>query len=99
MVIQKGESFNYPKNWSKYKKEIHNLLREANHAYKHKNYITPGLYTHGIKEHPEKYPLLSGINRPLQKRYMSYFLKDQGRVRRGTSTAKSQVWVLPEVFV
>ena len=98
MAKQKGESFNVPKNWSDLKKEIHLLFLEGNPVYKQKNYITPGLYTLPIKENPEKYPLLSGIKKPLLKRYMSYFLKEQGRISRGTSTAKSQVWVLPEAM-
>jgi len=93
-MIGKGETHNYPANWKGFKKEIDLLLRNFDPNYKNKIYVTPGLYTDGIIEHPEKYPLLSKKHIAVQKRYISFYLKSQGRVPRGIN-AKRSVWMLP----
>jgi hypothetical protein len=88
---------NYPANWSEITKEIDKLLRSHEPHYQKQMYLSPGLYTDGITENPKKYPLLSKEGKANRRRYISFFLKDQGRVPRGDK-AKKHVWVLPEVL-
>jgi hypothetical protein len=96
MTNQKGGTINYPKEWAGIAIEIDHLLRRAIPAYEKKDYITPGLYIDDIKDNPDIYPLMRVISKPIQKRYISYFLRDQGR-KKGKFNHTSQVWVLPEV--
>lgn len=95
MVTQQGRPKNNPANWSLFKVEIDALLREGDPGYKERLYITPLRYIDGIKDNPEKYPLLSKESIAIQKRYISYFLKEQGRISRGEK-ARKHVWILPE---
>jgi len=97
MVIQQGYK-NLPSNWLNIREEIGNLLLEGDPTYKKRLYITPSRYIWGIKDYPDKYPGLSKLTTPLQKRYISYFLIEQGRIKRGTKTSKSQVWMLSEAL-
>jgi hypothetical protein len=87
---------NYPGNWSEFVKEIDKLLRYHEPEYQNKPYLTPGLYMDGITENPKKYPLLSQEGKANRRRYISFFLKEQGRLPRGEK-AKKHVWVLPEM--
>lgn len=96
-MISKGEMKNYPENWSEFKKEIDMLLRYYDSGYEKRWYLTPVRYMDGIKETPKKYPLLAKENPAIQKRYISFFLKDQGRISRKEKMKKC-VWVLPEAL-
>lgn len=98
MVTQQGQYKNLPEGWLKIREEVSLLLMEGDPDYKKRLYITPSRYLWGIKDSPDKYPLLSKLTHPLQKRYISYFLIGQGRVKRGTKTSKSQVWMLKEAL-
>ena len=95
MIKQQGYK-NLPKDWLMIREEVSRLLTEGDPTYKERLYISPSRYLWWIKDYPEKYPVLSKLTSPLQKRYISYFLIEQGRVKRGTKTSKSQVWMLKE---
>jgi hypothetical protein len=82
-----------PQPWMKYQKEIDALLRESDIGYEFRTYITPGFYIHGIE--PGKYPFLAQHPASLQKRYISYFLKERGRIPRGGSPLRAQIWMIP----
>lgn len=97
MVTKPGVKFNYPENWEDYQKEIDTLLRVFLPKYESKIYITPGLYLYHVGEKPKKFPLLNELKPEIAKRYVSYFLQDQGRIARGKK-AKTSVWVHPDAF-
>lgn len=85
---------------SEYRSEIDTLLRITDPNYEQRVYIKPIYWMEDLREHPEKYPKLSTLHASLQKRYISYFLKEQGRVKRGAGDsrlAKTNVWMLPEM--
>jgi hypothetical protein len=84
-----------PADWDLLEKEIGDLLLNALPTYRKKIYLTPGFYIEGIKTHPEKYPRLASRSVMLQTRYISLFLKDQGREKREGSKQNAHVWVLP----
>lgn len=98
MILHSGDAkYNYPVNWEDYQKEIDALLRTFIPNYETKHYITPGLYLYHVDEKPGKFPLLKSLRPDVAKRYVSYFLKDQGRIARG-SKGKTCVWVHPDAF-
>jgi len=83
-----------------YRADIDTLLRVTDTKYEERVYIKPIYWMDDLHEHPEKYPKLSTLHITLQKRYISYFLKEQGRLKRGTGTShtcRANVWVLPEM--
>jgi len=83
-----------------YRDEIDALLRVTDPNYKQRVYIKPIYWMEDLKSHPEEYPKLTTLAVALQKRYISYFLKEQGRVKRGADdlrVAKTNVWMLPEM--
>jgi len=83
-----------------YRDEIDALLRVTDPNYKQRVYIKPIYWMEDLKSHPEEYPKLSTLHASIQKRYISYFLKEQGRVKRGADdlrVAKTNVWMLPEM--
>lgn len=84
----------YPPNWRSIQREIENLLRAADPEYEQRVYLTPIFYLDGITETPEKYPLLAKCPEQFQKRFISYFLKEQGRVPRTPSKTQKLVWML-----
>lgn len=95
MATPVGETHNYPEKWEEYKKEIDFLLRTFDKNYEKRKYISPSLYIYHIEEKPWNYPILNGLKPAILKRYVSYHLKEQGRVARGTK-AKTSVWMLQE---
>jgi hypothetical protein len=85
-----------------YRDEIDALLRARDPEYELQVYIKPIYWMEDLKTHPERYPKLLALPVPIQKRYISYFLKEQGRVKRGAGgsrLAKTNVWMLPEMVV
>jgi hypothetical protein len=81
--------------WIKFREEIESVLRETDPEYRKRIYIKPVYWIDPIRENPDKFPLLSRLTPRLQKRYMSYFLKDQGRVAR-SQTLNATVWMIPD---
>jgi hypothetical protein len=97
MVNKKGEYRNYPVNWTEFKEEIAKFLQKTCPGYRKKLYITPGLYRNEIEENPEEYPLLNSVTVSIRTRHISYFLREQGRIR-GRGNNKRQMWVLPKAL-
>lgn len=85
-----------PLNWTRAQVEIDALLRSYYSDYETRVYLKPVYYLDGIREQPEKYPILSQLNRKYQKRHISMFLKQQGRVPRSTTVGAERTWMLPE---
>ena len=83
-----------PAHWTKYQVEIDALLRHHYPDYESRVYLKPVYYLGEIADHPEKYPLLSKIIVKHQKRNISYFLKQQGRIPRSTTIGRENVWML-----
>jgi hypothetical protein len=86
-------------HWPEYQKEIDALLRAADPTYEQRVYLKPLFYVDGIATNPERYPLLARKTESLQKRYISAFLKEQGRISRNGRTFNARVWMLAEVVV
>jgi hypothetical protein len=84
-----------PQNWTRCQKEIDALLRFYDPEYETRTYLNPTIYIYDIADHPEKYPLLAGLTPQLQKRHISIFLKQSGRISRGNTIGAKKVWVLP----
>jgi hypothetical protein len=85
-------------SWEKYRDEIDSLLRSYYSDYEERTYLKPVYYVDGIKHDPGLYPMLSGLPVNMQKRYISFFLKEQGRVPRN-GNQDGRVWVLPGAAV
>ena len=84
-----------PPGWPEYRIEIDKLLRTAQPDYEQRVYITPIFYIEGIRDNPELYPRLARHTESLQKRYISTFLKEQGRVSRSKTNLNAKVWMIP----
>jgi len=83
-----------PANWARCQKEIDALLRSHYPDYESRVYLKPIYYIDSIT--PGKYPLLSQLSRKYQKRHISIFLKQQGRIPRSTTIGVERCWMLPE---
>lgn len=86
---------------SVYGEEVDLLLSTHDPNYKERTYIKPIYWMDDLKEHPWRYPKLAAETPILQKRYVSMYLKWQGRVARGgqdvkSSKSRTNVWMLPE---
>ena len=90
---------NRPYHWPKYQVEIDALLRSFYPDYEERIYLKPIYYISGITHDPELYPMLADLPVSLQKRYISLFLKDQGRVARNGKVTNARVWILPGVNI
>lgn len=86
-----------PYNFDKYAVEIDALLRSHYPDYEARVYLKPVYYVDGIRSEPELYPMLAGLPVKFQKRYISLFLKAQGRVTRNENQTNARIWMLPEV--
>jgi hypothetical protein len=84
-----------PHNWTKAQVEIDNLLRSYYPDYESRVYLKPVLYLERIQEEPGKYLILSQLCTKHQKRYISTFLKQQGRVPRNNTVGAERTWMLP----
>jgi len=82
-------------SWNKYRKEIDALLRSYYPDYEERIYLKPVYYVDGISHDPGLYPMLSKLPVNMQKRYISFFLKEQGRVARNGNQTNARVWILP----
>ena len=83
-----------PQHFEKYAVEIDALLRSFYPDYEQRIYLKPVYYISGIQQDPELYPLLSGLPVKFQKRYISLFLKEQGRVARNGNQTNARIWML-----
>jgi hypothetical protein len=86
-------------SWEKYRVEIDSLLRSYYSDYEERIYLKPVYYVDGIKHDPGLYPMLSELPVNMQKRYISFFLKEQGRVPRNGNQTNARVWILPGAAV
>lgn len=86
-----------PYNFDKYAPEIDALLRSYYPDYEERKYLKPVYYVDGIKSEPDRYPLLAGLPVKFQKRYISLFLKAQGRVARNGNQTNARIWMLAGV--
>lgn len=84
----------YFKAWPGYRREIKRLMVSTNPNYKKQIYIKPIFVLDGIAENPEKYPLLSVLTTTMKKKYISFFLKEEGRIANGIGS-NTKVWMLP----
>jgi hypothetical protein len=87
-------TYRYPKKWPVYAKEIEQLLLEVNPKYKNQLAIKPIFVVDGFSEHPEKYPNMAPLKMTVKKKYISLFLKKQGRIPWG-SGRNTKTWMLP----
>lgn len=87
----------YPNNWLIYAKEIEKLFLNTNPDYQKQVYIKPIFVIGGFSENPEKYPAMADLTVSMQKKYVSLFLKKQGRIKRG-SGRNTKTWMLPETI-
>jgi hypothetical protein len=83
-----------PANWAKCQKEIDALLRFYYPDYEERVYLKPVYYLQDIIDHPEKYPLLAELSVKYQKRHISIFLKQHGRIPRSTTPGVERTWML-----
>ena len=88
-----------PQNWPEYRVEIDALLSSYYPNYQERVYLKPVYYVSGIHHDPGLYPILSRIPVKVQKRYISLFLKEQGRISRGAGGSGGKIWMFPEVAV
>lgn len=88
-----------PKNWTGCQIEIDRLLRSFYPDYEERIYLKPVYYISRIKDHPEQYPFLSQLVPQFQKRHISLFLQQQGRVMRAGSKMNAHTWMLPEAVI
>lgn len=88
-----------PKNWTQCQIEIDRLLRSYYPDYESRIYLKPIYYISGIKEQPKKYPYLSKLKPQFQKRLISLFLQQHGRIMRAGSKQNSHTWMLPEAAI
>jgi hypothetical protein len=98
MGNNKGRTFNLPKNWDEIGAELELLMCTNDPNYKKRHCLTPSFYVYTVEDKPWNYPLLREMQISLRKRYLSYFLKEQGRVARGKVEGrriKKMVWALP----
>lgn len=84
-----------PRNWEKARVEIDTLLRSYYSDYETRVYLKPVYYIDGIRDEPEKYPILSQLSKKYQKRHISLFLKAQGRIPRSITVGAERTWMLP----
>jgi hypothetical protein len=84
-----------PHHWPKLRVEIDALLRSYYPDYEERIYLKPVYYVSGIQHDPGLYPLLSDLPVKFQKRYISLFLKEQGRVPRNENVLCANTWMLP----
>ena len=78
-----------------YGEEIDRLLRTTDPEYEKREFIKPIWWMDDLEDYPEKYPKLSLCDTPARKRYISYFLKHQGRLP-ASNTKNARGWVLPQ---
>ncbi|MCK9593802.1 MAG: hypothetical protein M0Q91_17520 [Methanoregula sp.] len=93
-----GKPFNLPKNWEEIVAELDLLMSTNDSNYRERHFLTPSFYVYTVEDKPWNYPLLREMQISLRKRYLSYFLKGQGRVSRGKvegRRVKKMVWELP----
>jgi autonomous glycyl radical cofactor GrcA len=77
-----------------YGEEIEAVLVAQDPDYRKALHIKPLFWMDDLIEHPEKYPKLSQRSLPEQKRFISFYLKSQGRVP-ASNTRNARGWVLP----
>jgi hypothetical protein len=76
--------------------EIELLLEEHSPDWKERIYITTRYVSSGINKHPEKYPILCSRNKATVNRWISWYLRETGRVDRNVNHSKGRaVWMLP----
>lgn len=80
---------------AEYGEEVDALLSTKDPQYKTNPHIKPIFWMNDLEDNPGKYPKLSGVSTAKQKRYISYYLKLQGRVP-SSKTRNARAWVLPE---
>lgn len=79
-----------------YGSELEAVLVAMDPDYRNFPHIKPYWWMNDLEDHPEKYPKLAKLGLSEQKRYLSFYLKAQGRVP-ATNTKNARGWVLPEV--
>ena len=80
---------------AEYGAEVDALLSVTNPNYRNVAHIKPIMWMNDLEENPEKYPKLSKVDERKQKRFISYYLKMQGRVP-ASKTRNARAWVLPD---
>lgn len=81
---------------TRYGEEIEMLLMVTDSEYRKRPFIKPVFWLEDVIENPEKYPKLSGVDKTKQIRYISFYLKQQGRVS-SNKTRNARIWMLPEL--
>jgi hypothetical protein len=79
-----------------YGTEVDALLSITDPEYKTRPHIKPHWWMNDLEDNPEKYPKLSKLGLSEQKRYLSFYLKSQGRMP-SSNTKNARGWILPEV--
>ena len=87
-----------PVDWTKCQKEIDILLRFYDPVYEQRIYLKPAFYIYDIADRPERYPTLAKLSVKHQKRHISIFLKERGRVPRSKTQGAARVWMIPGVI-
>jgi hypothetical protein len=83
-------------NWQEIIVEIDRLLRQECLNYPAQIYVTPRLIIDGVKRCPEDYPILSSRNQATVTRWISWHLRDTGRVLRTKTTHGRSCWMIPD---